>query len=204
MTDRTNWYLNLSYVCNERCTFCAAELAGGSLRIGGRPAIVSKADVERWLDGARPQPRDRVMLAGGEPTLHAELVPIVELLAGAAQVELFTNALRLADAAYADAVTAAGITDYEVALYGADAPSHEAVTRRRGSFEQTLDALAVLAAQRVRVNVRLLVSRQSAAANPATMAGSLRSWGDAGASTPAERCTQPIESSTVTNCSPPA
>jgi len=171
MTERTNWYLNLSYVCNERCTFCAAELASGSLQIDGRPAIVSKADVERWLDGARPRPGDRVMLAGGEPTLHAELVPIVELLRGAARVDLFTNALRLADVAYADAVTAAGVTDYEVALYGADAPSHEAVTRRRGSFEQTLDALAVLAAQRehfdVRVNVRLLVSRQSAASNPA-------------------------------------
>ena len=55
MTERTNWYLNLSYVCNERCTFCAAELAGGSLRIDGRPAIVSKADVERWLDGVSPR-----------------------------------------------------------------------------------------------------------------------------------------------------
>jgi molybdenum cofactor biosynthesis enzyme MoaA len=100
MSERTTWYLNLSYVCNERCTFCAAELAGGSLRIDGRPAIVSKADVERWLDGARPQPGDRVMLAGGEPTLHAELVPIVDCCA--ARVDLFNNALRLADAAYAD------------------------------------------------------------------------------------------------------
>ena len=44
---RHGWYLNLNYVCNERCTFCAAELADGSLRIDGRPAIVIAGDVER-------------------------------------------------------------------------------------------------------------------------------------------------------------
>ncbi len=37
---------------------------------------------------------------------------------------------------------------------------------------------------------------------PAMIAGSLRSWSDAGASTPRDRWTTPVVSSTVTNCSP--
>jgi MoaA/NifB/PqqE/SkfB family radical SAM enzyme len=167
----TSWYVNVNYVCNERCTFCAAELAGGSLRIDGRLASVSVEDVERWLGPERPDPADRVMLAGGEPTLHRGLVPIAGLLGShGARLTIFTNGLRLADPSFAAAVASAGITDYEIPFYGADAESHEAVTRRRGSFDSTLAAVDVLSALKhdhdIRINVRLLVSRQSVWHNP--------------------------------------
>jgi MoaA/NifB/PqqE/SkfB family radical SAM enzyme len=167
----TSWYVNVNYVCNERCTFCAAELADGSLRIDGRLATVTLADVEGWLGPERPGPDDRVAIAGGEPTLHRELLPIASLLGrDCPHVVLFTNGLRLADPDYAASTAGAGITDYEIAFYGADASTHEAVTRRRDSFEQTLAAVEVLARLRVshgvRVNARLLVSRQSAPENP--------------------------------------
>jgi MoaA/NifB/PqqE/SkfB family radical SAM enzyme len=168
---QVSWYLNVNYVCNERCTFCAAELADGSLRIDGRLATISVADVERWLGAERPAPEDPVMLAGGEPTLHRDLLQIAELLSSrGAAVRVFTNGLRLADPAYAAAAVAAGITRFEIPFYGADAVTHEAVTRRRGSFNGTLAAVEVLAALRrehdIRINVRLLVSRQSAPENP--------------------------------------
>jgi uncharacterized Fe-S cluster-containing radical SAM superfamily protein len=167
----TTYYANLNYVCNERCVFCAADMANGALPVRGHPSWVTAREVEEWLAGERPGPGDHVLLAGGEPTIHKELLPIVRLLsADCNDVTIFTNGLRLADRDFALATVEAGITRFEIALYGAGPDGHDAVTRRPGSFERTLKALAVLGSLRAEhefwLEVRLLVSRQCAFENP--------------------------------------
>ncbi len=140
-----SWYLNVNYLCNERCTFCAAGLANGPLRTPGRPQGLTRDDVLRWLDGAVPAATDRVEVAGGEPTLHPDLPGLLRVLTpNSPATILFTNGLRLVDPSTAESVFAAGVTDVEVAFFGPDAASHEAVTRREGSFEGTLAAIATL------------------------------------------------------------
>ncbi len=167
----TTYYANLNYVCNERCVFCAAEMANGALRVAGHASWVTLDEVKAWVGGDRPGPRDRVLIAGGEPTLHRDLFPIVRFLGrDCGAVSIFTNGLRLADRAFAEEAVRAGITRFEVALYGARPESHDAVTRRPGSFERTLAGLRTLTELPRRghfvVDVRLLVSRQSAFENP--------------------------------------
>lgn len=169
-----SWYLNVNYVCNERCTFCAAGLANGPLRTPGRPKGLTRDDVEHWLDGTVPLTTDRIEVAGGEPTLHPDLAGLLRVLTpNHPTTILFTNGLRLADPAIAESVLAAGVTDVEVAFFGPDAASHEAVTRRDGSFDGTLAAVDTLnrlkADHRAKVTVRLLVSRTTAGSMPATV-----------------------------------
>jgi MoaA/NifB/PqqE/SkfB family radical SAM enzyme len=164
------YYVNLNYVCNERCVFCASDLTH-NFRVPGEKPWVTLNDIDRWVGDARPGPGDRVMLAGGEPTLHRELFPIVQLLGGnCGDVTLFTNGLRLSDPGFARDAVRAGITRFEIALFGASADRHDAVTRLPGSFERTLTGLNVLAALRTEadfaIEVRLLVSRQSSPENP--------------------------------------
>jgi molybdenum cofactor biosynthesis enzyme MoaA len=159
----TSYYVNVNYVCNEHCTFCASDLTN-RVRLDGRGAWVNLDEVRSWLGDCPPGPDDRVMLAGGEPTLHRELLPIVRLLgANCRDVVIFSNGVRLADPDFARAATEAGITRFEIALFGATAERHEAITRLRGSFERTLLALNTLAGLRrdfeLHVDVRLLVSR---------------------------------------------
>src|SRR5438132_12514513 len=129
----TAYYLNINYVCNERCVFCASDLTN-RVRLDGRGAWVTVDEVRNWLGDELPGPSDRVMLAGGEPTLHRELLPIVRVLgANCPDVVIFSNGLRFADPAFARGAVEAGITRFEIALFGASAESHEAVTRVRGS-----------------------------------------------------------------------
>ncbi len=169
---RHSYFLNINYVCNERCTFCAANLANGGIVVRARPKGLTVDDVERFLGPDAPLSDDVVSLAGGEPTLHPDLLSIVRrCAAGGAAVTLFTNGLRLVDAEYAADVVAAGVTRFEIALFGSTAESHEAVTRRPGSFEQTMLALDVLCGLREErkfaLEVRLLVSRSGVAENAA-------------------------------------
>lgn len=167
----TTYYLNINYVCNEHCIFCASDLTN-NVRLNGRGAWVSLQEVRDWLNGTTPGPEDRVMVAGGEPTLHRELLPIVQLLSQQCQdVVIFSNGVRFADPDFARATVEAGITRFEIALFGATAQAHEAITCLQGSFERTLQGLQALAALRSEfdfaIEVRLLVSNQCADENPA-------------------------------------
>lgn len=166
----TYFFVNVNFVCNERCVFCAAGLANG-------PSVEQRrrltlADLESWLGDDLPGPEDTVSIAGGEPTIHRELFEIVGHLAQRRPaVLLFTNGVRLANPVYAQAALDAGITRFEIALYGATPASHDAITRRAGSFEDTIEALNVLGRLRQErdfvVVARLLVARHTVGENPA-------------------------------------
>jgi MoaA/NifB/PqqE/SkfB family radical SAM enzyme len=163
----TKYFINLDYVCNERCIFCAADVFNGK----AAEFSVTLDSVRRWIADAGPGSRDRVLLAGGEPTLHPQLGPIVRLLAAnCPDVRLFTNGLRLANPSFARSLLEARVSRFEIALFGASAARHDAITQVPGSFERTLLALNTLTALRREfdfvIEVRLLVSRHSSAQNP--------------------------------------
>ena len=156
-------YLNVNYICNERCVFCASDLTN-HLRGPGVSRELTIEQIRAWIAERRPRRGDEVLLAGGEPTLHRQLFDIVrEFAAHCRNVTLFTNGVKLADASYASDAIAAGVTGFEIALFGATPQTHEAITRRPGSFEQTIAALNNLVNGRrgheVSVVVRLLVAR---------------------------------------------
>ena len=158
----TKHYLNLNYVCNERCVFCASDLTN-NLRGPGVVRELTTAQIREWIAERRPRRDDEVLLAGGEPTLHKQLFDIVrEFAAHCRNVTLFTNGVKLADAAYAREAIESGVTRFEVALFGASPDTHDAITRRRGSFEETIAALKNLVEARrgrLSVVVRLLAAR---------------------------------------------
>ena len=168
----TSYYLNLNYVCNEHCVFCASDLTNGLERLGD--SRISKqltlAEIRDWMADDPPRDGDQVLLAGGEPTLHRDLCAIVaEFATRCADIKLFTNGVRLANCDYASAVLASGVSGFEVALFGATAASHDAITKRAASFDQTfaaLDNLLRLRGPGVRIVVRLLVAEQCYAELP--------------------------------------
>lgn len=165
------YYINLNYICNERCVFCASDLTN-NFRFPGHRPWVTLSDVQHWIGDRLPGPKDKVLLAGGEPTLHKELFPIVRFLSQeCSNVTLFTNGLRFVDPAFAFEAIAAGITRFEIALFGSTPERHDAITRLEGSFSRTLVALRTLGELRgygnIYIEVRLLVSKQTYLENPA-------------------------------------
>lgn len=162
--------LNLNYRCNERCVFCAADL-GGHQRQAGASQSLSFEDVLAWLARGALGASDRVLLAGGEPTLHRDLIRIIRhCRESCSDVRLFTNGLRLADSRFARSLVEAGVTRFEIALFGSTAGRHDAVTQTPGSFERTLSGIRQLLELREAadfiVEIRLLVARHTLQENP--------------------------------------
>jgi len=166
----TQYFINVNYICNERCIFCAADI-GNRTRRADHGRSLTQDQIVNWVTQLPPSNNDRVILAGGEPTLHRQLVPILQFLRiHFSQIHLFTNGLRFVDSTFARSVIEAGITRIEIALFGPTAQRHEAITRVPGSFDRTLEALAILTELRSRytfkVEVRLLVSQYTSSENP--------------------------------------
>ncbi len=128
--------LFLTHSCNHRCLFCCDDVSGNS-----SPPIAFDEAVKRCSialeEGAR-----RLVLIGGEPTLHPELPGIIRRAKddGFELVQIATNGNRLKSRDYAEELRDAGLDGIGLSIHGAVAATHDRLTQRPGAFESLLKA----------------------------------------------------------------
>src|SRR5260370_21487096 len=138
--DRQINYLRISVIdnCNLRCVYCM-PLQG--LQFLPKPELLTAEEIERVVRGALDAGFTKFRLTGGEPTLRADLLEIVERLAslgGVGDLALTTNALLLPK--LARPLKDAGLTRINVHL---DSLNPDTVERqmRWGSFERIWEGI---------------------------------------------------------------
>jgi GTP 3',8-cyclase len=143
--DREIDYLRISVIdnCNLRCVYCM-PLQG--LQFLPKAELLSAAEIERVVRAALDAGFRKFRLTGGEPTLRADLLEIVERLArlpGVRDLALTTNALLLPK--LARPLKNAGLTRINVHLDSLDPATVES-QMRWGRFEQIWEG--IMAAER--------------------------------------------------------
>lgn len=130
-------WLELTNVCNLRCTHCYAESGPHP----DRADLLSTADFERLLKEAAAIGCRAVQFIGGEATLHPGLPQLIARARdlGYEFVEVYTNATRLPPALLACFVRHS--VSLAVSVYADDAAVHDNVTCRRGSHAKTIASL---------------------------------------------------------------
>ncbi len=102
-----------------------------------------------------------VILSGGEPTVHPDLLPLAECVAHhGLQLGLVTNGRRLADASLVDDLLRHNLTFVYVSLHGARASLHDAMVRTK-AFEQTLRGIHQVAGRVQELTVNTVVTRDN-------------------------------------------
>jgi len=135
--DREIDYLRISLTdrCNLRCVYCMPE--NGSVHAEAADAL-GAPEVERIARAAAGVGFRKVRLTGGEPTLRADLVEVVERIArvpGIDDVAMTTNGILLPG--LAPALRRAGLRRVNVHLDSLD-PVRLARVMRRGNLQQIL------------------------------------------------------------------
>ena len=145
---RRRLHVKVSRSCNNNCLFC---LDDRDLRTD-----VTDEEVARLL--AESVSLGEVLFTCGEPTIHPGLPRYIAMArrAGYRSVGLVTNGRRLAYRDYCDSLVEAGLTEITISIHGHESRLHDALTRTRGAFEQTMDGLRN--AMRHRPSVRLISS----------------------------------------------
>lgn len=128
--DSRELLLRLQFGCNQDCSFCWQ----------GRQWPNPPVDLlHQWIDEAAAAGVSQLVLSGGEPTLHAELLLLVAhgKHHGMA-VSLQTNAIRLANQPELLAnVVAAGVDAAVISHHSHDAALSDAMTRAPGTHRRT-------------------------------------------------------------------
>ncbi|MBL4687528.1 MAG: radical SAM protein [Nannocystaceae bacterium] len=163
--------IRINFRCNQACRFCfvSTHLPSAS------DDRVTDAIVGAASQGAI------VVLSGGEPTLNPKLAQWVSLAKqhGAPEVELQSNAIRLADPEHALALADAGVDRAFVSLHAATEQTSDALTGAPGTFLQTLAGIDALTATAIAVRINYVLCRPNAAEFPAFVDLVAKRWPNA-------------------------
>ena len=123
--------MNVTYVCNNHCTFCAV---GNRTQVDGNPVRQRELLAKYRRSGV-----ELVDFDGGEPTLDPELVGLVRYARaiGYRRVNVTTNGRLCAYREFAEKLVRSGVTSVLFSVHGADARTHAAQVGVAEAFEQT-------------------------------------------------------------------
>ena len=129
--------IRILHACNQRCAFCWVDFDAPAMTLEQVRAAITDN-----LERAQGQPVT-ISLTGGEPTMHPQLIAIVEMARalGAARVHMQTNAVRCANQAMARQLAAAGVDEALVSLHGADPSASDTLTAAPGTHARTVQGI---------------------------------------------------------------
>lgn len=141
--------MNLTYYCNNDCTFCFSHTTGKGFR---------QIDEGLFLQMVRdfcPSDIDVIVINGGEPSLHPGFERIVNSLLSAtdSNVKVYTNGRRLSHFRIAPNARLL----YIIPIHG-ERVLHDSVTRAAGSYDETISSVAKLELTGQRYALKFIVT----------------------------------------------
>jgi len=150
--------VNVTYACNNHCTFCA---------VGTRTQVDGDLSRQReFLEQYRALGVRLLDLDGGEPTLHPDLIALIEHARriGYARVNVTTNGRLLAYEDFARKLVSSGLTSLLFSVHGADARSHARQVGVAEAFEQTtrgIENAVRLAPRHVELGMNVTITKSN-------------------------------------------
>lgn len=147
-------WVRLTRVCNQRCLFCLDRDAQNG-------TFLDFEALRRELLRGRRLGMRRVVLSGGEPTLHPRFLELVSLARdlGYGHIQAITNGRRFCYGDFLSKAVAAGLGEITFSLHGHTQALHDRLTRTPGSFLQALAALKAALSLPLIVSVDVVVNR---------------------------------------------
>jgi pyruvate-formate lyase-activating enzyme len=159
--------------CNNACRHCIMDPIRRREEAGRREIDATFEQVCAAIDTAAACGGEGVTLTGGEVTIRQDLPALVKYAIGRGlAVTVQTNGRRLAkvvDGAFLDAVPDRSRLSFVVAMHGSNASIHDCVTRRQGSFAETVTGIRHIVKSGFPLWGKVVLSRMNAADALATL-----------------------------------
>ena len=131
----------LTYRCNETCTHCYLDVFKPNAHVTGELTLEQG---QHLLDEAAAMGALNVTFSGGEALVHRDFFTLATYARRKRfAVRLMSNGI-LINERMADRIAQLMPTGVEISMYGADAETHDLITRRRRSWELTTRAFRLL------------------------------------------------------------
>lgn len=127
--------LALTYGCNNECAHC----------YNGRPRDFPQISTLQWkqiIDRIWDLGIPHIVFTGGEPTLRDDLPELIAHAEANGQITgLNTNARRLKDKSFLDALVRAGLDHIQITVESHDPKIHDSMVARKAAWSQTIAGL---------------------------------------------------------------
>src|SRR5262245_37575487 len=154
--EKRNW-IRLTAACNNRCTFCLDSDAHNGTNIS--PMTVKAQIIEGRKKGAT-----RLILSGGEPTIHPNYVEFIALgrRMQYRRIQTVTNGRMFSYKPFLTRCIDAGLQEITFSVHGPNAKLHDALVGVRGAFEQEIQGIMnALEDGRPIVNIDIVINKMN-------------------------------------------
>ena len=158
VANRAKHWVRAVTACNSRCLFCLDSDTPRNLFL---PAEDVKADLRR---GIEDKGADKVILSGGEASLHPEFLDFIRYgrEIGYDRVQTVTNGWMLAQADFYEEAVQAGLGEITWSLHGHTAELHDHLTGTPGAFDRMVAGIRRAEADpRIISNVDVVINKQN-------------------------------------------
>ncbi len=156
---RKHW-VRLVTACNSRCIFCLDTDTP-------RNVYIPEDEVRREILRGREQLKaDKVILSGGEGSIHPKFVDFVAYAkeVGYNRVQTVTNGVMFARRDFYAAAVGAGLGEITFSLHGHTAELHDRLTGTPGAFRKLIKGMVRAVREgRIIVNVDVCINKQNVA-----------------------------------------
>jgi len=164
--ERRHW-VRISFKCNNRCAFCLD--AGLMMLVDFLPVALAKEQI----DAGRQAGATRLILSGGEASIHPDFIELVRhgKQQGYERVQTITNGRMFSYPRFLRQAVDAGLGEITFSLHSHRARIHDTISGVKGAFEQAFAGLRLaLAEPRLIVSVDIVINRLNLGALPDSVA----------------------------------
>ena len=149
------YWIRLTRRCNNNCIFCLDKESHNG-------TAIDLETVKRQLRQGRRQRISKLILSGGEPTLHPDYLKIVKFASGIGYdgIQTVSNGRMFAYGEFLRRAVANGLTETTFSMHGHTKKLYEQQSQVKGSFEQALTGLLnALATKGLIVNIDVVINK---------------------------------------------
>ncbi|MDD4907709.1 MAG: radical SAM protein [Candidatus Omnitrophica bacterium] len=149
------YWLRLTRFCNNNCIFCLDKESHDGL-------FIDFAAITRQLREGRRQGIRKLILSGGEPTLHPDYLKILKAASamGYKGIQTVSNGRMFAYKKFLQEAVASGLTETTFSMHGHNKKLYEDQSQIKGSFEQALTGLMnALKIKGLIVNIDIVINK---------------------------------------------
>jgi MoaA/NifB/PqqE/SkfB family radical SAM enzyme len=147
---RNHNYIQITRECNQECVFCS------------NPRIKKEISISEFIQVARTIKEGGgcdVFLTGGEPTLHPNLIEIIQLCNKMnLNPRLITNGQMLANKEFALKLSEAKLDSINLSAYSHIEKIHNSITKKEDSYKNLLKAIDNLKSFKIPVTLNIVIS----------------------------------------------
>ena len=142
----------ITYRCNHLCTFCYNSPTG--------QREMTTEQIFEALAKIREFGVLYLTLTGGEAMCHRDFWKIAEEVKRLGMgLRVYSNGYLMADPKIVKRLKELNPVEVEISIHGAQAKTHEALTKIKGSFDKTVQALRNLSDAGIKVNLKCPITR---------------------------------------------